>query len=378
MPPLKCLTAENKVILAYKLTPDSFESLRAEQRATHNLHFDCCEATVGLRVSRNGLQHFYHLGGRGLCPYEAESEAHLSLKKAVADAAAEANWAAECEKSSGPCDEPWRADVFAERGAAKIAVEVQLANLPWDRIAQRQARYRAAGVRGLWLLGQQNYHVSQEVPAFQVRLDGDGIWQVRVSPPNDHWNVTERPYQGHWTPLEVFIKAALTKNLVWSPVSDLNRVDVIIRTGDALRCNCGAKVLRPSSLAVALPFPGHRTLLWTVLSRSPQQPNPGPRWLNELVAIINNGYPEKSGALLATRHLRGRAYHYYQCPVCGAEKDDVTNRHGETAITRRDLPFRGLLSVPLAGSPEHHFVFQWWLRTARPNQPEHPQMALDL
>jgi len=76
-------------VLAYQLSPDGFESLRAQQRAQHNLHFDCCDAAVGLRVSRRGLKHFCHLGGSGTCPYEAESEAHLSLKLAVMLAAKE-------------------------------------------------------------------------------------------------------------------------------------------------------------------------------------------------------------------------------------------------------------------------------------------------
>lgn len=291
--PLKCLDADESVVFAHQLTRDEFEALRASQKVRQSLHFACCSARVGLRVSKNGLNHFYHLSGGGSCPYEEETEAHLSLKIAVMEAARRADWQADCEVSGG-CDESqqWRADVLATKGAVKVAIEVQISNATWAQVVARQARYHAAGVRGLWLLGQDNYQVCKEVPAFQVRDDGDGEWMVRISPPKEPHNVCMRAFKGNWLALDSFIQAALTKNLVWAPVLEMNRVDVIVRASPHPHCACGARLLLPTSLAVSLPCPGYRSLLWTV-TPSPHQlkANPGPVWLNALARLINRKHP---------------------------------------------------------------------------------------
>ncbi|WP_425953229.1 competence protein CoiA [Ralstonia pseudosolanacearum] len=365
--PLKCVGSENQSVFAFQFSREEFEALRAENRARQHLHFTCCESKVGLRISKNGLNHFYHLGGRGTCPYEEESEAHLSLKYAVMVTAQATGWEADCEVSSEPgAEQIWRADVLAHKGNAKVAFEVQLSNIPWERIVARQERYRAAGVRGLWLLGQDNYPVCREVPAFQIRSNDAGQWQVRISPPKDSHNVCLRPFAGNWVSLESFIAAALTKNLVWAPVLELNRIDVIIRAMPHPHCSCGAKVLLPTSLAVSLPFPGYRSLIWTVTPFRTLKENPGPAWLNALVTIINKGYPDKEGALLATRQTRGRAYHFYVCPTCAAEIPDELSRNNEVRIMRSGLPVKGLLPEAEHDTAEWQFLHQWWLRA--PNE----------
>ncbi|MDN7182238.1 hypothetical protein M0D69_30325 [Caballeronia sp. SEWSISQ10-4 2] len=360
--PLKCLYADDQPVLSYELSREDFETLRLEHEMRQHLHFACCEARVGLRVSKGGIQHFYHLGGHGACRSEGETEAHLQLKFAAMTAARNAGWAAECEVAGGDGLERWQADVLATRGSVRIAMEAQLSNLSWGEISRRQERYRAAGIRGLWFVGQDSYQVCREVPAFQVRCDPEGHWQVRISPPHDRYNVCLRPYPGHWEPLEKFISAAFSKNLVWSPALDLNRVDVVIRALPYARCSCSNRLLLPTSLAVSLPYPGHRSLLWTIKPYPKNQANPGPAWLNALVHIINRGYPEKSGALLATRHTLGRALNHYTCPVCGAEIDDVASRQGEVPIFRSDLPVRGLLPDEQRNTAEWQFLHQWWLR----------------
>jgi len=378
--PLKCLYADEQPVLAYEMSREDFETLRLQHEMREQLHFGCCNARVGLRVSKTGLQHFYHQGTHGPCTYEAETEAHLSLKRAAMLAVQAVGWEADCEVASNSAqDGPvrWRADVLARKGSVRIAIEAQLSNLAWAEIAARQERYRAAGVRGLWLVGQDSYRVTKEVPAFQVRADSEGRWSVRVSPPHDRYNVTLRPYNGHWESLENFIAAALSKNLVWSPLADINHVDVIMRATPHSRCPCGTKLLLPTSLAVSLPFGGHRSLLWTIKPYPRNQANPGPAWLNALVHIINKGYPEKSGAMLATRHTQGRALDHYLCPTCGAEIDDVATRKDEVAIVRSGLPMRGLLPEARENTAEWQFIHQWWLRiAAEPTTTR--QMALDL
>ncbi len=210
--PLTCLDADGTIVFAHHLTRDELEALRNSQKMLSSLHFACCTARVGLRVSKNGLNHFYHLSDARSCPYAEETEAHLSLKVAAMEAARRAGWQADCEVSGGFDDsQQWRADVLAWKGAVRIAFEVQISNATWAQVVARQARYRAAGVRGLWLLGQDSYQVCKEVPAFQVRDDGEGDWMVRISPPKEPHNVCLRAFKGNWLALESFIQAALTK-----------------------------------------------------------------------------------------------------------------------------------------------------------------------
>jgi hypothetical protein len=59
--PLTCLDADGTIVFAHHLTRDELEALRNSQKMLSSLHFACCTARVGLRVSKNGLNHFYHL-----------------------------------------------------------------------------------------------------------------------------------------------------------------------------------------------------------------------------------------------------------------------------------------------------------------------------
>lgn len=66
--PLKCLY-EDQPILSCELSRQDFEILRREQDLRRHLHFACCDARVGLRASKNGLQHFYHIGKHSACRF---------------------------------------------------------------------------------------------------------------------------------------------------------------------------------------------------------------------------------------------------------------------------------------------------------------------
>jgi len=153
--PLKCLYADNQPILSSELSREDFETLRLEHEMRQHLHFACCKARVGLRVSKGGIQHFYHLGSHGTCRSEGETEAHLQLKFAAMRAARNAGWAAECEVADGDGLGRWQA-----RGSVRIAMEAQLSNLSWGEILRRQERYRAAGIRSLWFVGGVSWALS--------------------------------------------------------------------------------------------------------------------------------------------------------------------------------------------------------------------------
>jgi len=361
--PLKCLDSDKRPIYAFDYSPEKFDELRRAHRRDGLLHFACCDSKLGLRTSSKGLHHFYHLSPGSGCEYAKESEAHLQLKKAVMLAARAARWDAECEVVDDSGGGRWRADVMARRGKARIAIEIQLSRLRWDEIHRRQERYHEDGIRGLWLLKQDNYAVCHEVPAFQLRFDEDLSPEVRITPPNDSLNVTLREYGGYWAPLDTFVAAALSKNLVWSPVTELRRVDIRLRVVEFHRCGCSRPLLIPTSLNVAMPYPHHRGLLWTVRPNRAFDENPGPAWLNAVVDVFNQHFPQKNGAVITRRITEGRALHVHQCPMCGQCHDHNPERHGEKALTHLDIPL-DQLPAPQPGTAEWQFVNQWWLRMA--------------
>jgi hypothetical protein len=376
--PLKCLDSDNKPVYAFDYTTDSFEELRRAHRKTGLLHFACCDSKLGLRTSSTGLKHFYHLSPGSGCVYSGESEAHLQLKQTVMLAARNSRWEAECEVPDETGGQQWRADVLLQRGKARIAIEIQLSKLPWHEIERRQERYREAGIRGLWLLKQDNYVVCKEVPAFQLRYRDDQP-EVRITPPHDSPNVTLREFTGFWAPLDTFVTAALSGNLVWSAVSELRRVDIRLRVVEHHRCACGRLMLLPTSLSVSLPHPRYRGLIWTVLPNKQLVPNPGPAWLNAIVDLFNETTPQKNGAVITHRVTEGRALHAHQCPACGQLHDYNPERHSEKLLSLFGIPLEQL-PEPQPNSAEWHFVHQWWLRmptdTYRPERTPPAQLSL--
>lgn len=376
--PLKCLDLNNRPVYAFDYSAEEFDELRREHRKAGQLHFACCDSKLGLRTSSTGLRHFYHLTPGSNCHYAAESEAHLQVKQAVLLAARAARWDAECEAQDETGGARWRADILMQRGKARIAVEIQLSRLPWDEIRRRQERYQEDGVRGLWLLKQDNYPVCHEVPAFQLRL-GEGPPEVRITPPNDTANVTLREFGGFWAPLDSFVAAALSKNLVWSPVGELRKVDVRLRVVEHHRCGCGRPLLLPTALSVTMRYPNHRGLLWTILPGKPYVPNPGPAWLNAIVDLFNRHFPQENDAVITRRVTKGRALHLHQCPACGALTEHESTRYSERLVQHLDIPL-DQLPAPQPGTAEWQFVHQWWLRTpdAHISKAEPAQMPLQL
>lgn len=360
--PLKCLDADNRPVYAFDFPPAEFDEVRRAHRKAGLFHFACCDSKLGLRTSSKGLQHFYHLTPGGGCVYASESEAHLLLKQEVMLAARAARWDAECEVTDATGGGRWRADVMMSRGKARIAMEIQLSRLPWDEIRRRQERYQEDGVRGLWLLKQDSYAVCKEVPAFQIRIE-ENQTEVRISPPDDSLNVTLREFPGSWAPLNTFVAAALTKNLVWSPVTELGRVDIRLRVTEHHRCRCGRPLMLPTSLNVAMPYQHHRGLLWTVLPGKSFVPNPGPAWLNAIVDLLNRHFPLQHEAVITRRVTMGRAFHAHECPACGHVTEHEPARNESKTLTHLNIPL-DQLPPPKPGTAEWQFVYQWWLRMA--------------
>lgn len=133
----------------------TLEQLKERNRKEHLFTAKCCDARVQIRTPPNKVPHFYHLSTTPNCSGGGrESQAHLALKARIGAAAIEVGWDAETEAAFRNPDGAlvWKADVLAVRGNVRIAFEVQLSNPDWSAMHERQLRYQAAGVRGLWFV----------------------------------------------------------------------------------------------------------------------------------------------------------------------------------------------------------------------------------
>jgi hypothetical protein len=139
----------------------------------------CCGAPGLAKASRNGNPFFAHRpttrGPAGVaappCRWAGESAAHALCKLLAAAGARRAGWAVRTEAAAP--DGGWRADVLCASGAARVAIEVQLARAAPGEMAARQERYRAAGVRGAWLVPADRCPPPcRGLPAFPLEVAG--------------------------------------------------------------------------------------------------------------------------------------------------------------------------------------------------------------
>jgi competence CoiA-like predicted nuclease len=83
----------------------------------------CCSAPVILKRSRLGTRFFAHKAV-GACTTAAETEAHLLLKTMAVEGARAHGWSVTTEMpGTSPSGEAWRADVLAQKGGRKVAIE---------------------------------------------------------------------------------------------------------------------------------------------------------------------------------------------------------------------------------------------------------------
>jgi hypothetical protein len=358
--PLKCLSPQG-VIYSFDYSREQFDVLRKEHAKRNHLHFDCCESALGLRVSRRGLPHFFHQKLTGACRYETETEEHLRLKECVALAAREAGWQADTEAHGATFDgaESWVADILAVRKNVKIAVEIQRSGQSWTQTCDRQDRYRASHVRGLWLFKARNYDVTESIPAFQYRTtETPSQFEIRISPPGNARVAGVRAIAEDWMPVDAFIHGALTGRLKWAPLIQSGYVNALVRVKNPVACACHAQLWLPVGCAIAPPFADHHSLVWTLMSRKLK--TEGFRWLTPLADFINSQSVLSPGQLVAHRIRVDRYFCQYRCPACGNTLPEVRDGHPEKTLTVANVPLT-TLGPAMPDSPEWRLLYRWWL-----------------
>lgn len=170
-----------------------------------NLRMPCCNVAAVPKTSTLGNFFFAH-ARRGECKTAPESAEHLYCKTLIAQAAVAAGWTVTTERTGvSPDGEEWVADVFCEKGGAKLALEVQMSRQSDEETIRRQERYKASGVRGAWFFDpwarKETVVFDKETPAFRL-----SPIVVGVVPTIEKFDVS----------LPDFVKGMLQKRLTWA------------------------------------------------------------------------------------------------------------------------------------------------------------------
>jgi hypothetical protein len=174
--PLRALV-DGREVQVWDLARDEWSVLRCRGRTNAStVAMACCGASGLAKTSRNGNPFFAHrpvgrspTGAAPTCRWAGESAAHAVCKLLAAAGAQAAGWDVRTEAAAQ--NRTWRADVLCARGAARVALEIQLARTVPGEIVARQDRYREAGIRGAWFVPTSLCPApSRELPAFPLEV----------------------------------------------------------------------------------------------------------------------------------------------------------------------------------------------------------------
>jgi hypothetical protein len=331
----------------------------------------CCGRPGGARTSRRANPYFAHRAahpgrGEGGCRWAGESAAHALGKLLAAAGARAAGWAVRTEAAAP--DGGWRADVLCSRGAATVALEIQLARTAPGEIAARQERYREAGVRGAWFVPAPLCPVpSRALPAFPLRAaEGD----VRVGLGADRTGAARVSL-----PLDAFV-ARLLRGRVRFEEGHVARplaFPVAVTAPDRCR-RCGGRfehVAGVTNLAAAA-RPRYRLDggVPVVALRDLWEADRRRAWsVADALRRLRRGEPGLSPLGPRRCPIVGAAYLTALCPACGAAQGDgavdrlLTSLHPRVPI-RVPIPPAPLAFRPLDGRPPRPGLGDWRERVA--------------
>ncbi|WP_052659194.1 competence protein CoiA family protein [Pseudomonas sp. LFM046] len=172
--PVRCLNQDGQSIHAFGLDAAQREELRAENTRDHQLRTPCCGNGAVLKTSKLGTLFFAHQR-RGPCMTKPESEEHITIKSLVRMALSRAGWGVATKvRGQTPDGQEWIADVMATCATSRFVAEVQWSTQTDVERHARQKRYRASGIKALWLFSQEHFPNSASVPGVRVGRTEDG------------------------------------------------------------------------------------------------------------------------------------------------------------------------------------------------------------
>ena len=244
--PLRCVDDRGKAIEANACTEQEWAALKAQTRVQRHLTMPCCKAQAVPKTSKLGTRFFAHKARAG-CLWKPETEAHRRLKALALQAARRAGWNAQTEVSGyTPDGERWTADMLAQKGADRIAIEVQWSGQTDEETLRRQRKYRQSGVTGIWLLRQPGFPVSQDLPAACIGGSMEEGLTVML-PIYRGMTVRNRATQEGWSQIltpEDFLRAIFEGRFHFGIPSHAKAIlDIIASTDDCRRCGKNIRVV---------------------------------------------------------------------------------------------------------------------------------------
>ncbi|MCG3760896.1 competence protein CoiA [Vibrio cincinnatiensis] len=194
-------------VYSFEFTPIQWQELKHSYKNQTTLTMPCCGHQAVPKNSKLQTQFFTHAPGAD-CASPAEGKEHLEIKMLIAQTAKRAGWHVVTEyRASDPDGDNWVADVYCERGSARIAFEVQWSQQTQEEFIRRTDRYTRSGVRACWFFRITKKEVnsvhlieSKELPYFGFR-NVDSEWVI------SRYNV----------PIADFVSAMLAGHLTWYP-----------------------------------------------------------------------------------------------------------------------------------------------------------------
>jgi hypothetical protein len=254
--PLRCINPEGQNIHSFDLSADAWQALLQENKKAKHLKMTCCNAAVVLKRSKLGTQFFAHKA-KGMCATAPEREEHLILKQEAVLAARRNGWQANTEVSGRtPDGEEWRADMLAEKGKHKVAVEIQWSGQSNEETVTRQERYKKSGIRCLWLMRQTKFPISRDLPA--VCLGGNlerGF--TALIPSHEYMTVADRKLMKDWSetiPIGEFLDGVFDGRFHYGlPSNTKVHITIRERTVRCPFCRMKTKIVSPIELKFSKP-----------------------------------------------------------------------------------------------------------------------------
>ena len=193
-------------IFAFNFDDGTWDDLKGKP-----VQMSCCGNKAVLKKSKLGTLFFSHYR-KGDCVSEAESAEHLYLKNLICVVALRNGWNVVTEKQGkAPNGERWIADVYCQKGKAKLAFEVQWSHQSRDEFIRRQKKYIGSGVRAAWLFklkSNKEYWIDDipyqfDTPVFGMKMKPNGVENLFVP----QFDVA----------VEEFVEGMLQGKLEWSP-----------------------------------------------------------------------------------------------------------------------------------------------------------------
>ena len=354
--PFSANSPEGRITLL-GVDPQSVEVMRVRNRKERCYTAKCCGAPLSIRVAEGKVAHFVHQVTPANCDGEKrETPEHRRLKQVIAEAVLR-TWAWEVETEAREPDPDtgrthWQADVLAFNARSRVAFEVQLSNSDYGLMRERQARYQASKVRGLWFVRtKKGFPLTKELPIFTVESSESGDW-VQLSTRWDRPEVWSRTEGADWMELSEFIGAALDKRLKWAPY--LNKPETELQaevhySNQGVCPGCGRTVVSPwtSAMYVAKEY-GYPEYWWHD-ALSPQRRT---RWHGQVVKAV--WAAAKKDAVVALASANGT------CLWCNTLLDKTAQAPRGNGTLTAELRL-GDFPPPAFGTVERDWLQRWYV-----------------